>query len=379
MQSGTKTVYQLTGYKPNGERVRRRFDTKAKAEGAKHLLEIEALNMEAVAPRVTRLTDSELRTCERAMDMLKDGGDLLEAVRHYNQTYVRPEYEMPLYAAVEAFASDESVLTGMRASSRGAVTTQARLLLRRFPDHRVHQITGADIESLTAGCGEITRRTKTAKLSSFFNYCLASGWCPSNPITGRSTPPKRKIRTEGQPAFLTVTQAVNLMRAAVDVADGVLVPYFAMHLFGGIRAEELKRLTWDSINLKSGYIRIEGAAAKTGSARAVRMPPSLVSWLSAYAPSRPPICPPNFRKLHESVRRAAGITEWVRDVGRHTALTYHCADSGLKASTSAWAGNSPQILDKHYRGVATAEEARAYWLITPQAIGGERVVKISDG
>ncbi|MCC5806650.1 MAG: hypothetical protein JJU00_10020 [Opitutales bacterium] len=101
---------------------------------------------------------------------------------------------------------------------------------------------------------------------------------------------------------------------------------------------------------------------------------NLHAWLVDHAVRRPPIIPPNFRKLFERVRRSTGIESWTRDEGRHTALTYHYAVSGLKATTAAWAGNSPQILDSKYRGLATEEDARRYWSITPDSIASTPVV-----
>jgi hypothetical protein len=48
-----------------------------------------------------------------------------------------------------------------------------------------------------------------------------------------------------------------------------------LHLFAGLRAEEIKRIGWSAIGLKTGYIRIEGEVAKTCSARTVKILPAL--------------------------------------------------------------------------------------------------------
>jgi integrase len=92
---------------------------------------------------------------------------------------------------------------------------------------------------------------------------------------------------------------------------------------------------------------------------------------------RPEIVPANFRKMFEKVRKLAGIDEWTRDVGRHTAVSYHYGTTGLKAETAAWAGHSPQVLDRHYRGLVTPEEAAAFWAITPANVSKTNVVTMA--
>ena len=42
---------------------------------------------------------------------------------------------------------------------------------------------------------------------------------------------------------------------------------------------------------------------------------------------------------------------WVRDVMRHTGITYYLKINSDKNKTAMWAGNSPAIIDSNYRAV----------------------------
>jgi integrase len=377
IRSGAKTAYIVQGYKIDGTRVRVRFDTLDAAKGRKQVLEVEALNACAVAPRITRLTEAQLADAERAVAMLPDNGSLVRAVEHFIRTYIEPKHDMRLEDARKEFEVDAGLLEHMRPISRGAIVIQVRVLARTLPPEIcVHEVSADAIDRWTAKDKPGTRRMRRNKISSFFNWCLARGFIGQNPVTGARKPPERKQRVEVDPAILSVGQVRALMQAAVAVKGGALTPYYAIHLFAGLRSEELKRLNWSDINLQSKCILLRAGAAKTSARRVVEMPANLVEWITPHYTARTPIIPANFRKLTEQVRTSAGIKSWVRDIGRHSAVSYHYAVDGLKAKTAAWAGHSPQVLDRHYRGLVTPDEAEAFWAITPGNVKADNVIKM---
>ena len=63
-----------------------------------------------------------------------------------------------------------------------------------------------------------------------------------------------------------------------------LKPALSLWAFGGVRKEELSRLTWEEEikpGLASGFIHIAASKAKTGTSRNVPVNSTLRSWLSA--------------------------------------------------------------------------------------------------
>jgi hypothetical protein len=56
-----------------------------------------------------------------------------------------------------------------------------------------------------------------------------------------------------------------------------------------------------------------------------------------------------------------------RNVLRHTAITYHDALTGDLAGSASWAGNSTRVIEQHYRGAATKDDALRFYGLKPGA------------
>jgi hypothetical protein len=48
---------------------------------------------------------------------------------------------------------------------------------------------------------------------------------------------------------------------------------------------------------------------------------------------------------------------------RHTAISMHLAKHEHEGKTAAWAGNSPDIIQRHYKGLVKAKDAEAFWCL----------------
>ena len=55
---------------------------------------------------------------------------------------------------------------------------------------------------------------------------------------------------------------------------------------------------------------------------------------------------------------------------RKTFASYHFAKFKNENLTAAEMGNSPKVIDEHYRAVATAEMAKLFWNIDPKTAKG---------
>jgi hypothetical protein len=65
--------------------------------------------------------------------------------------------------------------------------------------------------------------------------------------------------------------------------------------------------------------------------------------------------------------------EYIRDVLRHSAITYRLELRQNKDEVSNWAGNSPAVIDEHYRALVKGTKeltpkqyAKAYFQIMPK-------------
>ena len=62
-----------------------------------------------------------------------------------------------------------------------------------------------------------------------------------------------------------------------------------------------------------------------------------------------------------SVRRVA-------NGGRHSCITYKIALTGDVARTAVESGNSPEVINSAYRGLATEADGKRYFQITPDSV-----------
>src|SRR5687767_4630188 len=95
----TYQTFRLTGWSPDGQRIRKQFKSRAEAEGERNRLEVEAANAEsATRPINTRLTVEQIAEAEAAFTRLA-GRSLSEAVEWFISTYRPPQTAMDLKTA----------------------------------------------------------------------------------------------------------------------------------------------------------------------------------------------------------------------------------------------------------------------------------------
>jgi integrase len=193
-------------------------------------------------------------------------------------------------------------------------------------------------------------------------------WCIERPRRWATSNPCREVKVaKGEasaPSVLTVGQCASLLRAAEAHKGGLLVPYVAVCLFGGLRPFEASRLPWAQVNLKDKEIRLEAKQTKTGTPRTVTIEPTLAKWLTAYKGRE--FYPANWRKEFDAVREAAGITEWPHDVLRHTAISHHFRLHNSYGKAAEQFGNSEAIIKAHYQGRVTSDETKKFYALAPK-------------
>jgi hypothetical protein len=61
------------------------------------------------------------------------------------------------------------------------------------------------------------------------------------------------------------------------------------------------------------------------------------------------------------------LKPWTADVMRHTGISNHLAEHQHEGKTATWAGNSPDVIQRHYKGLVSRKDAKAFWAIAPTA------------
>lgn len=204
-------------------------------------------------------------------------------------------------------------------------------------------------------------------------------WLRINPAARiERDPPKRKTEIQ----YLSTEDAAAIMHSGVHTAA------FALMLFAGLRPDEVCRtdhkppLTWQQIDMEARIVRVTAEQSKTHRPRALEgLPDALWTWLATIPAEDRHGAVTDVRAVavNRSAQRAAGFVresrgKWVRsrpwpvDAMRHSFATYAVATGHDMSTVALWLGHgsSLKMLHDHYRGLATAAEAKRFWAIGPE-------------
>jgi integrase len=132
--------------------------------------------------------------------------------------------------------------------------------------------------------------------------------------------------------------------------------------FAGLRMAEIKRLDWKAVDLDRRIITLRADQAKTASRRIVPISDNLAAWIELLPREGKVVgrVAPDLTKLAEKL----GM-EWPRNALRHSYISYRLAVVKDAAKVALEAGNSPDIIFKHYRELVTEPEAKEWFSIMP--------------
>lgn len=368
--SGEK-AFRVSGYQLSGDRVRENFPTYSEALARQQELEIGHENdRTALTPRATTLTDVQIRDAERAITDLPESKTLLDAVRYYRENYHEPVRPTLIEDARDQFIKEKEQANRRPDTIRNLRQRIGRLIQKRG-GALVSEIRADDIKLALYGTSPTDADNYRRAWSNFFRWCIRNGFCSGNPLEAVERP---KIE-RGEVQIMDNAEVIGLLDAARKHFNGELVPYVTLFVFGGLRHTEIKRLKWSKIDFEDGSIRVDDSAAKTRQRRIIEMPrtgrkqPNLLAWLEPFRLKRKPFIGTNWRTRFDTVKEAAGWgpggQPWVQDILRHTAISNHLAAGQHEGRTATWAGNSPNMIHRHYKGLVKAKEAEVFWSLKP--------------
>lgn len=220
------------------------------------------------------------------------------------------------------------------------------------------QLQGADGKPLSG----LSRRNFAVAIGGLLEFHRRRGVLPDNPARDLE---RETVKRSEEIEFWT-PQETGVLLAAVSREA---LPALVLAMFAGLRSAEVCRITWGDVNLDAGHVVISGTEAKTGSRRLAPLPNNAQAWL------RPLIGPPEAKIFAgDPSQLARAISEACRTTGtrriangaRHSAITFAVAQTGDVARVALHSGNSPAVVHKHYRGLATEADAKEFFDIEPQ-------------
>ncbi len=156
-----------------------------------------------------------------------------------------------------------------------------------------------------------------AMLHALFNFAIRKEWCDKNPITLIE---RHKIN-EKEITPLSIKQTRSLLSSAQSSDCFAAV---ALLIMAGIRPNEVRRLSWNDIDLSENSITIRAICSKTGGVRQIEISPALKKYLIQAKRNSGKICPTNWQVKWRYIRNISGFKDcWTQDILRHTYASYH--------------------------------------------------------
>ncbi len=245
----------------------------------------------------------------------------------------------------------------------------------------VHLISTQDLSAWLDGLrvGPRTRRNMRTALVTLFSFAKQQGNLPRDRQTeAELLPARQRMNSTKREAVIGIYTPDDLRKILAGPEN--LRAMFAIAAFAGIRAAEIHRLTWGDI--KSEHIVVSADRSKTASRRIVPILPALAKWLEELprGDDDDRLCKnisheSAFSRAVTTAVRAAGV-EPVHNGFRHSFCTYRLADIQNAAQVALEAGNSPAMLFRHYRELATRKDAEDWFSVTPSSAGARALKNV---
>ncbi len=299
-----------------------------------------------------------------------DGVSLVDAAKFYARHHGRGIKRKPIPEAV-----DEMIATKKASGLSELYLSDLRYRLGAFKSAfhcDVNALAPDDIGTFFAGLHLSPRSYNNflRTLKTFLAFAQKQGWLSREAdLIGRI----EKRREKSAPVeIFTPSQLGDLFTHAS--AD--LRPCLALAAFAGLRSEEILRLDWSDVDRRAGFVEVAAAKAKTATRRLVPISDNLAAWLATASRNGSPIWTKSKAWFFESLREAvsainenkrpkAALFAWKQNALRHSFITYRLAETQDVNRVALEAGNSPQMIFRHYRELATPEQARSWFAIAP--------------
>jgi integrase len=304
-----------------------------------------------------------------------DGVGLVDAARFYARHHGRD---------VKRKAVADAVREMIEAKKTGGVSdvylNDLRYRLGMFADSfqcDVVSLTPDDVQSFFDSINLSARSFNNflRTLRTFCRFAQDRGWL-SKEVDLLSSVKRRKEKST--PVEILTPQE---MAALLEHATPEIAPCFALGAFAGLRSEEILRLEWPDVTRRPGFIEVAADKAKTAARRLVPITDNLASWLRPSWSNRGLLWQNTKAMFFKTRLRAAaqaGI-KWKQNVLRHSFISYRLAEIQDVNRVALEAGNSPQMIFRHYRELATPAQARTWFAIVPEAAPNVVPIKLAHG
>jgi integrase len=306
-----------------------------------------------------------------AIKLLPPGTSLREAVANFARrtNTVRESRTVPQLVV-------EYIAAKVKAGRSEAHLRDIRLRLTRFGGQfqmSVGDITGKLLQAWLDGM-TVSNRTKINELrlvSGLLNFAVRRKYAPVDLLEELKA--VERPESKSSPALIFTPAE---LRELFGSAPASLIPWLIFGGFCGLRSSEIMRLDWRDVNLQRRFVEVCAGNAKTKQRRLVPLCEAAVAWLQPMAKNGGHIAVRSgdhgvYYDLTAAVnhaRKGAGVKvkwKWKRNGLRHSFCSYRLALTQDAAKTSLEAGNTPQMIFRHYRELTSEDTAKEWFGIFP--------------
>ncbi len=374
-------------YYQDGVRKRPTFPTYEQAKGEAEIIANRLGNSDA---DVLTLTSADRAAYLRARQLLDPLGVALEAAAAQFADARKALGDAPLSHAVEFYVKrhptkiEPKAVTAVTAEfieAKRADGGSARYLqclkycVGKFAAAfkcNIGAVTSAEIDDWLrkSGLSPRSRNNLRNSVQTLFGFAKSRGYLPKDHDEIEAVPLVKD--RDGAIEVFTPAELVEILNRAGER----LIPFFALGAFAGIRHAEIQRLEWKDVRFDDGIIELHAAKAKTASRRTVPILPNLRKWLLPHRQTAGLVC--KYRNMAFEIdelvkrinkRREEGkVTEkfaWKHNALRHSFISYRVAAIKNVAQVALEAGNSPQMIFRHYRELVRPADAKTWFSLAP--------------
>lgn len=373
--------YLVQGWKENGRWQRKQFKDHEKASTFAAALRVQFENKgRAQSLVLSHLTEEQHAEALQAFDRLGSAYSLAEAVGYFLRNHRPPEFTIRFADAVKLYLDDKE-RDGLRPRTVHGIGWTLGLFETATHNPLVHEVSPSHVEKFLRGLRAKNKTDKASRrsweihrgaLHGFFAWAATADagsnrpFTFSNPVEGIRKFSARQVREEqdAKPATTAPGDVRRMFSALMRWRDGVLVRPFAFLYFAGIRPDEVKRMAGrerELVNLKTRTITIPANVSKTRHERQVAISDNLAAWLEAFPGD---LIPKNFEALNKKARKHFGLTH---DEARHSFISYHVAAHRSIGDAALQAGNSENVVKRHYLNTHSRQEGEEFFRIAPDA------------
>lgn len=349
-----RTQFEVLYYL-NGERRRLYYPTRAAA--TRKWGRIQAAKRNTTA-QLEGMTQKERSRLLQAYERAQAGEyDLHEACQFFEDANNRGDKVKFTDSVSEFLVAKEA--KGLKPRS---VETYRAILNRAgdyFWEEDFHEIALTDVEAWVEGLGYAAKGYNhfMSTLNTLRNWAAKKGY-----YVGDRNPFFFEKRIEDAPevGILTVEAARDYLGASMRVPEVAAISVLV--LLCGMRTSEALASTWDHVHLDEDPVIVEVSAqsAKKRQRRMIELQPNAAAWLRLAKERGGRLAMVD--EMYYRAKREA-LPEIPANGLRHSFCSYHLAHFKNIALTAHFAGNSPAMIEKHYKELVRPRVAAKFWEI----------------